>query len=118
MPRMSAAARWSQTKPATLWPLTATDSWGGQQSYGPPVPILCDYKVEARRARTASGDEFTTRLVIYTERAGIKQGDRLLIGSSSAADPVAAGADEVRAVDRFADTFARQGGVDDFVVMC
>lgn len=114
---MSAAARWSQTKIATLWPLTSTEGWGGQQSYGAPVRVLCDYKTEARRARTAAGDEFTTRLVIYTERADIKQGDRVCIGASDAADPLAAGAEEVRAVDRFADAFSRLGA-DDFAVMC
>lgn len=114
---MSAAARWSQTKTATLWPLASTDAWGGQQSFGAPVPFLCDYKVESRRARSASGDEFTTRLIVYTERAGIKQGDRILIGASTAADPVAAGAEEVRAVDRYADPFQRLG-VDDYEVVC
>ena len=114
---MSAAARWSQTKDATLWPLTSTEDWGGAQGFGAPVAIKCDYKVESRRARSSSGDEFTTRLIVYTERAGIKQGDRLALGVSTAADPLSVGAEEVRAVDRYADPFQRLG-VDDYVVMC
>lgn len=114
---MSAAARWSQTKTATLWPLASVEDWGGTQAFGAPVQFLCDYKIESRRARSAAGDEFTTRLIVYTERAGIKQGDRLLIGLSAAADPLAVGAEEVRAVDRYADPFARLGA-DDYMVSC
>jgi hypothetical protein len=46
--------------------------------------------------------------VIYTERAGIKQQDRILIGDHlDKLDPLAAGAHEVRAVNVSADVFDR-----------
>ena len=67
--------------------------------------IDCDYSSESIRMMDGKGVEFTARQVVYTERSDVKQGDMLLIGESSEADPVAAGAFEVRAVGRNADTF-------------
>lgn len=112
---MSAAARWSYTATATVWPLLSRDDWAGARSFGAPVPIACDYAAKVQRATDATGQEFTTRQVLYTERADIKPGDMVLIGTHVGADPVAAGAHEVRAVQRDADTFDRLA--DDFTVM-
>ena len=42
-------------------------------------------------------------------------GDYLLIGVSTEADPVVAGADEVRQVIRYADTFERLA--DDYAIL-
>lgn len=112
---MSAVARWSYTATATFWPLQARGDWDGDRTFGAPVVISCDYSAKAQRATDAKGLEFTTRQVIYTERADIKPGDMVLIGEHAGADPVAAGAHEVRAVQRDADTFGR--AADDFTVM-
>lgn len=79
------------------------------------MPVLCDYASTAKTARDAKGDEFTTELLLYTERAGIKHGDRIMLGASTATDPIAAGAKEVRNVLRNADTFDRVA--DDYEVM-
>lgn len=105
-------ASWSYLQTATLWPLVSRDEWGGQVTHGEPVLFLCDYSAEGRRLVTARGDEFVSRLLIYTSLPSIQQGDMILIGSSSAADPYAAGAQEVRAVDRWADTFTAEGAQD------
>ncbi len=43
--------------------------------------------------------------VLYTERSAIQPGDMVLIGTHAGADPVIAGAAEVRSVTRYADTF-------------
>ena len=112
---MSAAARWSYTATATVWPLLSRDDWAGVRSFGAPVSIACDYAAKVQRATDAEGQEFTTRQVLYTERSDIKPGDMVLIGTHAGADPVAAGAHEVRAVQRDADTFDRVA--DDFTVM-
>lgn len=64
--------------------------------------------------RDARGAEFVARQVIFTERADIKAGDMILIGTSTAADPLAAGAEEVKAVTRHADTFERKA--DDYQI--
>lgn len=112
---MSAAASWSYTSRATLWARTGRDDWTGQAGYAVPVQIVCDYTAESLRVTDAKGIEFTTKQIIFTERADIKQGDMILIGVSALADPIAAGAMEVRAVTRYADTFDQVA--DDYRVM-
>ena len=111
---MSAAARWANSATATVWPLLTQPDWKGPPTFGAPVTFDCDYKAEAKTMTDSRGREFTTRQIIYTERATINAGDRVLIGASTTTDPVAAGAWEVRSVQRFSDTFDRQA--DDYVV--
>ncbi|WP_241660722.1 hypothetical protein [Variovorax guangxiensis] len=112
---MSQAARFSYTSLATIWPTLGRDDWTGLTTYGSPQSFFCDYSAESVRMTDAKGVEFTTRQVIHTERADIKQGDMVLIGESALASPLAAEAFEVRAVTRFADTF--DNVADDFKVM-
>lgn len=112
---MSSLSRWSLTSKATFWPITGVDDWSGAKTYGPPVVIDCDYSAESKRMTDAKGIEFTTRQIIYTECADLKQGDYILIGVSATASPIAAGAFEVRAITRDADTF--EGKADDYRVM-
>lgn len=111
---MSAAANWSYTARATLWPWLGRDDWTNVDTFGPPEQFACDYSAESKRVTDANGVEFVTRQTLYTERADIKQRDRVLIGVSDVADPVAAGALEVRAITRDADTFDRTA--DDWVI--
>lgn len=111
---MSAAAFWSYTAKATLWPLLGRDDWTGALTYGAPATFDCDYAADSQRLVDALGVEFTSRLLIYTERGDIKQGDMVLIGASALTDPAAAGADEVRAVTRWGDTLDR--AADDYRV--
>lgn len=101
---MSAASAWAMTSTATHWPLTGFDDWAGSKTYGAPVVFACDYSAESVRMTDGKGVEFTSRQILHTERNNIKQGDMVLIGEHSG-DPLAAGAFEVRAVTRFADTF-------------
>lgn len=108
---MSSAANWSYTATATVWPRIAREDWGGVESFGRPFTIACDYSGKADRLTDARGVEFVPRLVLYTEAANVRQGDRVLLGEHVAPSP-AAGAVEVRVVDRFADTLERQA--DDY----
>ena len=110
---MSAASAWSHTSTATHWPLTGFDDWAGVKTYGAPTVFACDYSAESVRMTDARGIEFTSRQILHTERANIKQGDMVLIGEWTG-DPLQAGAHEVRAVTRFADTF--DGLADDYKV--
>lgn len=111
---MSSAAAWSFTSKATHWALLSRSDWGGVQTFGAPSAFDCDYKAESVRMTNDRGVEFTTRQIVYTEKADIKQGDMLLIGTSTEANPVTAGAFEVRRVARYADTF--QNERDDYEV--
>jgi len=108
---MSSLSRWSLTSTATHWSLTGFDDWTGAKTYAAPETFACDYSAESKRMTDGQGVEFTTRQIIYTERATIKQGDMLLIGEH-AGGPVTAGAFEVRSVTRSADTF--EGLADDY----
>lgn len=103
---MSAAAAWSYTATATLWPWLGRDDWTGVESFGPPELIACGYAAKAERRTDGRGVEFVTRQLIYTERADINQQDRILIGDHvGVLDPLAAGAHEVRLVQRYHDVF-------------
>jgi len=110
---MSSLARWSLTSKATHWPLTGFDDWTGTKTYGAPVVFDCDYSAESVRMTDAKGVEFTSRQIIYTERANIVQGDMVLIGTHTGG-PIEAKAFEVRAVTRYADTFNNEA--DDFKI--
>lgn len=113
---MSSAASWSYTAEATHWPLQGRSDWSGARTFGAPVVFPCDYKASSERRTDARGQEFVARQTIYTERASIEPGDMVLIGAHTGADPVAAGAQEVRLVTRNADTLERLA--DDFEVVC
>ena len=109
---MSAAASWANTAKATWWALLSRNPGTRAPTYAAPVLIDCDYGSTADLMRDEAGDPFAANLVFHTEVAGIKHGDMLKIGESTEADPVAAGAREVRAIARFADTFDRKA--DDY----
>lgn len=111
---MSAAARWILTNTATHWAQSGFDDWTGSRTWAAPVAFSCDYKAEARTMTDANGQEFVSRQVLYTERATVQPGDMVLIGTHTGADPVAAGAAEVRSVTRYADTFDQVA--DDFMI--
>lgn len=106
------SSSWSYKRTATLWSFVSRDEWGGQTVHAEPVLFLCDYAADNKRAVTAAGDEFTTRLLVYTSLPGLKQGDMLLIGATAERDPYMAGAHEVRAVTEFGDTFSTDGPPD------
>ena len=118
---MSSSASWSYTAKATHWASLGGDDWSGVPTFAAPVVFDCDYKAEAVRSADAGGSspstgvELVMRQVIYTELSIVKQGDYVLIGESSIADPIAAGAAEVRTVVRDADTFDRVA--DDYRIM-
>lgn len=110
------ASSWSYKQTATLWALTGRADWSGARSFASPVLFLCDYMRDQKMAVTARGDEFVSKLTVYTSLPGIKQGDMVLLGISGNADPVATDAEEVQAVVAYADTF-NAGGPEDFKVL-
>ena len=111
---MSSLAAWSYTSKATHWPLTGRDDRTRVAAYGPGVVFDCDYKADTKTITDAQGKTVATSQVIYTERATIKAGDRVLIGSHAGKTALDAGAWEVRSVARLADTFEQTA--DDFEV--
>lgn len=113
---MSATASWSYTATATIWrKVGGNDELGDPIGYAEPEQILCDYEGGLSKKLASLGAEIVVKNTVWTEFSLANSGDYLLIGESTDADPVAAGADEVRQVIRYADTFERLA--DDWAIL-
>lgn len=113
---MSSAANWSYTATATIWrKLAGKDEYGDPRGYEAPEQILCDYEGGLSKKLASLGAEIVVKNTVWTEFALADTGDYLLIGVSTETDPAAAGADEVRQVIRYADTFERLA--DDYAIL-
>jgi len=110
---MSSLSAWSLTHTVTYWPITGRGEWDGLPTFGGPVSVPCDYKADTRTPMDAMGNEFVSRLTIYTE-ADIPIGSRVVLRDDALPSPPD-DAQEVRAVVRYADTF--EGLADDFEVL-
>lgn len=115
---MSSTASWSYNKPCTIWRKGAggNDEWGDPvDPYEPPETIMCDY-IGGLSAKLGSlGKEVVVKNTFFTAYALADEGDYILIGPSTNPDPLSAGADEVRQVIRYADTFERIA--DDYAIL-
>lgn len=113
---MSSVAKWSYTATATIWrKLEGTDEYGDPLGYAEPEQILCDYEGGLSKRIGNLGAEIVVKNTVWSEFALAEAGDYLLIGVSTESDPVVAGADEVRQVIRYADTFERLA--DDYAIL-
>lgn len=112
---MSSVANWSYTAVATVWKSLGISESGDNLGYSAPVAILCDYEGGLSKRIGSLGAEIVVKNTIWTEFTGAAAGDYILIGTSSDADPLNAGADEVRQVIRYADTFERIA--DDYAIL-
>lgn len=112
---MSSAASWSYTAKATIWRNLGVDEYGDSLGFSPPEVILCDYEGGVSKRIGGIGAEIVVKNTVWTEFALAAAGDYLLIGISTEPDPVVAGADEVRQVIRYADTFERLA--DDYAIL-
>lgn len=104
---MSSVADWSYTAEATFWRSLGISEAGDPLGWAMPEIIMCDYEGGLSKKLSNIGSEITVKNTVWTEFTGAKAGDYLLIGKSTAVDPIAAGADEVMQVLRYADTFER-----------
>lgn len=113
---MSSVANWSYTATATIWRrLEGQDELGDPLGYSEPEQILCDYEGGLSKRIGSLGSEIVVKNTIWTEFSLADAGDYILIGASVEADPVVAGADEIRQVIRYADTFERLA--EDFAII-
>ncbi|HEI8775629.1 hypothetical protein [Enterobacter cloacae] len=115
---MSAAANWSYTATATIWRKQSggTDEYGDPiNGYAAPEVIAVDYEGGLSKRIGSLGAEIVVKNTVWSEYALAAAGDYLLIGISTEPDPVVAGADEVRQVIRYADTFERLA--DDYAIL-
>lgn len=112
---MSSVANWSYTAAATIWRILGTDEYGDPLGWSTPEVIMCDYEGGLSKRIGSLGSEIVVKNTIWTEYSSATAGDYLLIGESAELDPVAAGADEIRQVIRYADTFERLA--DDYALI-
>lgn len=112
---LSSVANWSYTATATIWRNLGNDEYGDSLGFSPPESILCDYEGGLSKRIGSLGSEIVVKNTVWSEYALAAAGDYLLIGVSTQADPVVAGADEVRQVIRYADTFERLA--DDYAIL-
>ncbi|MGG5840184.1 hypothetical protein [Huaxiibacter chinensis] len=113
---MSSVANWSYTATATIWrKLEGNDEYGDPLGYAEPEQILCDYIAGLSAKIGSLGKEVVVKNTFFTEYALANEGDYIFIGESDEVDPIVAGADEVRQVIRYADTFERLA--DDYAIL-
>lgn len=113
---VSNVANWSYTATATIWrKLEGNDEYGDPLGYAEPEQILCDYEGGLSKKLASLGAEIVVKNTVWTEFSLAATGDYLMIGVSTEADPIVAGADEVRQVIRYADTFERVA--DDYAIL-
>lgn len=68
---MSTAGAWSYTDLITIKPFEDQDGWG-KTTYGEPFVILGSIQGENELYKTATGEEFVSRFVFWTEDARVK----------------------------------------------
>lgn len=119
---MSNIASWSYTAQATIWRNLGKTESGDPIGYMEPEVILCDYEggLSRRIANVSAslgdlGSEVVIKNTFWTEYDQASTGDYLLIGISTELDPITAGADEIRQIIRYADTFERVA--DDYAIL-
>ena len=112
---MSEVANWSYTAKATIWRSAGKNYKTGVATFHEPEVIYCDYGGSQNRNKWELGREFAIKDILYTEYPHASIGDYILIGESAELDPIAAGANEIIAIQRFADTFNRDK--DDYSLM-
>lgn len=110
---MSSAANWAYTAKATIWRCVSEDEYG-KKLFGEPVIINCDYGSDKSNKLDSIGLGFSVKNTFWTESEATTE-DYILLGECSELDPIKAGADRIRHVIRYADTFDRLA--DDFALI-
>ncbi|ELY4601012.1 hypothetical protein SM003_003672 [Cronobacter malonaticus] len=113
---MSEIARWSYTGKATFWKrLEGQNDYGDPLGFAAPVVIDCGYEGGLSKRLGDIGSERVIKNTFWTEFSDADMGDYILIGVSTEADPVQAGADEILQSIRYEDTFDRL--TDDYAII-
>ncbi|MEQ1967679.1 hypothetical protein ABLA30_11745 [Xenorhabdus nematophila] len=112
---MSSVANWAYTAPCTFWKRLGNDEYGKPLGYLEPQIILCDYQGGLSSKISGVGAELVVKNTFWTEFPNAVTGDYILIGESSNLNPIEAGADEIKCIIRYADTFERLA--DDYAVI-
>lgn len=78
---MSSIARWSYKNTATVKPYLGEDQENGGTLYGDPYEIACTWAAESKQMRDATGAEFVSNYIIWSEDARPKYRDMVLLNT-------------------------------------
>lgn len=112
---MSRLGRWNYTAKCTIWRNLGFAENGDSLGWSEPEIFMCEYQGGLSAKIGNIGKEIAAKNTFWTEYAMASIGDYVSIGVSDNPDPIDAGADEVMAVLRNADSFYRQ--VDDRIII-
>ena len=113
---MSATANWAYTGKATFWKrLEGQNEYGDPLGFAAPIVIDCGYQGGLSKRLGDIGSERVVKNTFWSEFADADTGDYIMIGISTEANPLNAGADEVMQSVRFEDTFDRL--IDDWAII-
>ena len=83
---MSATANWSYTNTAKIKPFISINLMTGVSTYGAEYDIACTWEANidiSKTEKNEKNEEFVIKNLIYTERAGIKRLDKILLNGHS-----------------------------------
>lgn len=83
---MSALARWSYKNTATVRPFVIEDTYSGVITYGDDYEIACTWAAESKQMRDATGAEFVSQYIIWSEDARPKHRDLILLNTLAVTD--------------------------------
>lgn len=83
---MSSIARWSYKNTATVRPFIDEDLENGGVVYGDEYAIACTWAAESKEMRDASGAEFVSSYIIWSEDPRPKHRDLILLDTLAPTD--------------------------------
>lgn len=83
---MSKIARWSYKNTAAVRPFVSEDSYTGAIVYGDEYSIACTWAADSKEMRDASGAEFVSRYIIWSEDARPKHRDLIKLNTVAETD--------------------------------
>lgn len=83
---MSEISRWSYKNTATVRPFVSEDNFSGMITYGDEFTIACTWAAESKEMRDATGAEFVSNYIIWSEDARPKHRDLILLNTVAPTD--------------------------------
>lgn len=111
---MSDLGAWSYTAKATVWRCIGEDEYD-KKIFSQPEVINCDYGMDKSSKLDNIGLGFVIKNTFWTEYDKAKADDYILLGEHIEPDPIKVGADRIRHIIQYADTFERLA--DDFALI-
>lgn len=119
---MSSIARWSYKATLTVWPASSYDDYG-QPTFGTPYTLTGSWIFGGDLQTDDNGNEFVSRSKYYFELADgssllpVREGYIMRGDITGTADPIAAGAEQIKKVNGYDSTMFGSTEIPDWVVI-